>query len=41
MFDRGDGGKEDARKSDIKHIAKVLKAHRSAMDADYGFISNV
>ena len=27
-------------KDDIEHITKLFKAHRSAMDADYGFISN-
>ena len=41
MFDMADGGKEAAKKSDIEHITKVFKAHRSAMDADYGFIANV
>ena len=27
-------------KDEIKHITKIFKAHRSEMDADYGFISH-
>ena len=35
------GGKDaTARKDDIEHITKLFKAHRSAMDADYGFIAS-
>ena len=33
-----DGEKATAGKDDIEHITKLFKAHRSAMDADYGFI---
>ena len=36
-----DGEKATAGKDDIEHITKLFKAHRSAMDADYGFISSV
>ncbi len=27
-------------KDNIEHITKLFKAHRSAMDADHGFMSN-
>ena len=35
-------GRKDATagKDDIEHITKLFKAHRSAMDADYGFIAS-
>ena len=35
-------GREDATavNDDIEHITKLFKAHRSAMDADYGLIAS-
>ena len=35
-------GREGAKadKDDIKHITNLFKEHRSAMDADYGFIAS-
>ena len=33
-----DGGDLSAAKSDIEHITKKFKVHRSAMDSDYAFI---
>ena len=36
----GNDNRATALKSDIKHITKVFKAHRSAIDSNHGFIVN-
>ena len=41
LFHLADGEELNSTgKDEIEHITKLFKAHRSAMDADYGFISN-
>ena len=41
LFHCEESGKEERTGKDtIEHLTKLFKAHRSAMDADYGFISS-
>ena len=40
LFHMADGKDASAGKDDIKHIKKLFKVHRSAMDADYSFIAS-
>ena len=40
LFHYEESGKERTGKDTIEHVTKLFKAHRSAMDADYGFISS-
>ena len=40
LFHCEESGKERTGKDTIEHLTKLFKAHRSAMDADYGFISS-
>lgn len=40
LFYMEGGENATAGKDDIEHITKHFKAHRSALDADYGFIVN-
>ena len=39
IVDLANGTDATAGKDEIEHITRMFKAHRSAMDADYGFIS--
>ena len=34
-----EGKDRSNNKDEIEHLTKMFKAHRSAMDADYGFIA--
>ena len=40
LFHVSDGAKGSVAKDVIEHLTKAFKAHRSALDADYGFINN-
>ena len=40
IFHLADDETATSGKDEIEHITKIFKAHRSAMDADYGFISS-
>ena len=41
LFHLADGEELNSTgKDEIEHITKLFKAHRSAMDADYGFIAS-
>ena len=39
IFDINDGETGSTSKDDIEHITKEFKAHRSAMDSDFKFIT--
>ena len=40
LFHVSDGAKGLVAKDVIEHLTKAFKSHRSALDADYGFITN-